>query len=311
MSVYVYRRSSSTGARSLADAIEGQRFRGRDIPIERKVRPGDVVICWGESCPDIRGVRVLNGAPLQNKYEDAIRLLDRHVATVQVQRQRPRPVQQPAVVDPALAAFVAARELAEDFVEIEFTGGRPGPFVTGVNALMHSINNLTALLGRPVPAPTVTAAAGEWFGRLNNHVGGNDLLTPTPDTSADYFVKKEMFVREYRIHSFRGRSIRAGMKTHREGFEPTRVHPWIRSWDGGWRIVYDGVTPRQRHREIAHAAVEALGLDFGAVDIGEREDESLVVLEVNRAPGVELGTVDAYARAIQGWINGEEAQRAA
>ena len=70
-------------------------------------------------------------------------------------------------------------------------------------------------------------------------------------------------------------------------------------------ISYDGEVVKQRHRDIAHQAIQALGLQFGAVDIGERADGSLLVLEVNRAAGVEGGTVEAYARAVRRWITGE------
>jgi glutathione synthase/RimK-type ligase-like ATP-grasp enzyme len=47
------------------------------------------------------------------------------------------------------------------------------------------------------------------------------------------------------------------------------------------------------------AAVSALGLDFGAVDIiwNEREDKCYV-LEVNTAPGLQGSTLENYANAI-------------
>jgi glutathione synthase/RimK-type ligase-like ATP-grasp enzyme len=64
-------------------------------------------------------------------------------------------------------------------------------------------------------------------------------------------------------------------------------------------------------REIAAAAVTALGLDFGAVDLAQRPDGTLFVLEVNRAPGVEAGTAVAYAQAIQRWLNPVSMEEAA
>ncbi len=117
-----------------------------------------------------------------------------------------------------------------------------------------------------------------------------------PPDNPDYWVKVEKFVDEFRVHSFLGKSLRAGPKR----VIPGRVdpHPWIKSEDGGWAITYTGVTPDVR--ELAHKAVNALNLDFGAVDIGKREDGSLVVLEVNRAPGLdEGGCAAAYAAAIE------------
>lgn len=136
-----------------------------------------------------------------------------------------------------------------------------------------------------------------WLPRTSDHHGGLDLLKPG---RADFWVKKLDIAEEFRVHSFRGKSIRAGVKIHRKDFKDP--HPWIRSWDGGWRIVYDGKSIKQAHRDIAHAAIKALGLDFGAVDLGRTVDGSLVVLEVNRAPGIEGGTLAAYQAAIEGWI---------
>ena len=93
-----------------------------------------------------------------------------------------------------------------------------------------------------------------------------------------------------------GRRARSGLL----GANGREAHPWIRSYEGGWRVLYDGISSKKKHRELAHRAVAALGLDFGAVDIGEAANGTLTVLEVNRAPGIEGGTVDAYAKALKG-----------
>jgi hypothetical protein len=132
-----------------------------------------------------------------------------------------------------------------------------------------------------------------WLPRRNRHVGGNDLLR-----APDFYARRERLVHEFRVHTFQGRSLRAGEKIHRVGidFQP---HPWIRAHQTGWRVSYRGVA--KPIRRLARSAVAALGLDFGAVDIGQREDESLLVLEVNRAPGIEAGTLAAYTHAIKEW----------
>jgi len=299
--LYIYRRATSNGARALANALNGRRWKGITIPMERKARPGDYVVCWGESFPNINGVNVLNGTPIQSKYSDAIRLREAGVSTIEVSRTKPVVV--PTVVtDPAIVHFNRLNELIEEFSNLSLspdgTVPRTEPMRVGVTQLMDSVTGLRDTLDRPIT--TVTPEV--WLPRRNNHVGGNDLLRDYGFVP-DYWSKKLDIVREYRIHSFLGHSIRAGMKTYRDGIlDP---HPWIRSWDGGWRIAYDGVTPRQKHRNIAHAAIRALGLDFGAVDIGELADGNLIVLEVNRAPGLEGGTITNYARAIRLWADGE------
>lgn len=150
------------------------------------------------------------------------------------------------------------------------------------------------------------------IGRSYNHVGGNDLLTPV--ARPDFWVRKLNIVEEYRIHSFLGKSIRAGKKIVREGYslDKTAVDAsngtlklassWIRNFDGGWRICYDNFQSNKEMRKLAHSAVEALKLDFGAVDIGKLDDGSLIVLEVNRAPGLEGGSIDQYAKHVKDWV---------
>jgi hypothetical protein len=151
------------------------------------------------------------------------------------------------------------------------------------------------------PAPL----AEEWLGRRNNHVGGADLLAVP--AQPDYYSRKENIVEEYRIHMFLGKSIRAGKKekqaTRPDGRTP--AHPWIRSFDAGWKINYQGFKSNEAMRDLANKALKALKLDFGAVDLGKLADGSYIVLEVNRAPGVEGGTAETYAKKIIAWSKGE------
>jgi glutathione synthase/RimK-type ligase-like ATP-grasp enzyme len=48
-----------------------------------------------------------------------------------------------------------------------------------------------------------------------------------------------------------------------------------------------------------------MNLVFGAVDIAEKADGTMVVLEINRAPGIEGNSIPAYCAAIQKWAKGE------
>lgn len=188
----------------------------------------------------------------------------------------------------------------------------PGVGIKTLNGapIRSKLTDALILIKAKVPTIEISkVAVPGWLARSTYHTGGTDLLNPGRK-KVGFWTKKEEFVKEIRIHSFGGRSIRAGVKALRKEFSldgakgTQKAHPWVRSWDGGWRIVYDGVTAQQKHRDVAHAAVKALDLHFGAVDIGERADGSLCVLEVNRAPGVEGGTVKRYADAIRGWVNG-------
>lgn len=303
MATYVYRRSSSTGARELAEALPGGiRYRATQLPIEQKARNGDAIVCWGETVGLIiaPNVKLLNNAPIRTKFNDAQILKQEGVPTIEVSLTKP--VARPAVPgnDPALPTFNQLRDLMGDFLQLnaEVVRRRGAPLVQGITDLTGTLQTFQRALAQPVQEAQTAVEPGTWLGRMNSHVGGDDLLDPPEQ--ADFYSKKVDFVKEFRVHSFMNKSIRAGVKEVREGFR--NPHAWIRSWDGGWRIKYDGVSSKQKHREIAHAAVTALGLQFGAVDIGELRDGSLVVLEVNRAPGLEGGTVTAYAEAIQRWL---------
>lgn len=154
----------------------------------------------------------------------------------------------------------------------------------------------------------------QWFGRKFNHIGGNDILHGHVK-NPDYYVQRLRLTNEFRVHSFLNKSIRAGTKGLREGFclDHSRANgqelasPWVRSYDGGWRVIYDGFQSKKVPglRELAHKAVKSLGLDFGAVDIGQDASGYLYVLEVNRGPGLEGGSIDAYVNAIKKWIEND------
>lgn len=126
-----------------------------------------------------------------------------------------------------------------------------------------------------------------YIGRSLNHQGGHDLIN---NTGRDYYTKKVAFAREVRIHVYKDKSIHSGLKVARPN-----AHPWIRSYDTGWRIDYSHAKDiAQSRRELAKKAIKALGLDFGAVDIGIIKGNNALVLEVNTAPGIEGETLQAY-----------------
>ncbi len=113
---------------------------------------------------------------------------------------------------------------------------------------------------------------------------------------------------EFRVHVFRGHAIDFTEKKARHGVNVNRL---IRSHDNGWNFAHEdlSVTPADRAEleELAIEAVEALELDFGAVDLlatldkeNPRGLKKARVCEINTAPGLEnTATVAAYVSAIR------------
>jgi len=274
--IYVYRRAGSDSGRRLAEELDGMSTRRPPA-----AGANDVVICWGDT---FEGQKVLNGGSMLSKLTSAKKLQAARIKTITVSEQ------QPAAVDPALCAAAEVRNEMNRLLNTPFN--RNEDYRNRVISVTSQLTGLASALAQPW-------TPGEWLARTTDHERANDLLNP--NVRPDFWVKKENIVGEVRVHSFRGKSIGAGRKVK---MRPD-AHPWIRSIDSGWDETYDNrrhIT--DAHRILAHQAVAALKLDFGAVDIGELQDGTLMVLEVNRAPGIDGWLVEAYANAIRGWMNG-------
>jgi len=102
---------------------------------------------------------------------------------------------------------------------------------------------------------------------------------------------------EYRVHVFQGHIIDFVRKKKREGIE---ANQYIRSCDNGWVFCREGVELPECVKEQALKAIQALGLDFGAVDVGYNTRENKAyVYEVNSAPGLQGTTLTAYTNAFK------------
>jgi len=108
-------------------------------------------------------------------------------------------------------------------------------------------------------------------------------------------------LRELRVHVFDGQVVSFAVKKQRNqesleelGLELNRE---VRNLAGGWVFCSQNETISPEESRVAIAAVAALGLDFGAVDLLTGLN-STVVLEVNTAPGLEGSTLDDYSRAV-------------
>lgn len=107
------------------------------------------------------------------------------------------------------------------------------------------------------------------------------------------YIKKQQ---EFRVHVGRGQSI---ISLQRKARRVDVENPnWqIRNHANGFIYAREGVEAPPPVLDSAIAALDATGLDFGAVDViwNERHQRAYV-LEINTAPGLEGTTVEDYVR---------------
>lgn len=117
---------------------------------------------------------------------------------------------------------------------------------------------------------------------------------------APLYTVKTKHKDEYRVHVFKGEAIDIQQK--RKSFGRSTTSSGIRNHTNGWVYTRDNCNPPSDLVNASIKAVELLGLDFGAVDIGHRlRDNKFFVFEVNTAPGIEGTTLQRYANAIKNY----------
>ena len=145
---------------------------------------------------------------------------------------------------------------------------------------------------------------------LNGHSGAGikikqkgEVLEPCP-LYVKYIPKKS----EWRIHVVMGNVIAVQRKARSRDVPDEKVDWKVRNHDNGFIFARnEGAEPPYSVVHHAVNAVEALGLDMGAVDVifNEKNDQAYV-LEVNTACGLEGETVNDYANALGKILRGEE-----
>jgi len=142
---------------------------------------------------------------------------------------------------------------------------------------------------------------------LLNANGGRGLSiasTVQELSKAPLYVRYVPKAGEYRVHVVNGVVIRCQKKVMPRGKVPQGE--WaIRNHENGFifQLARGGDVPDKQVFDQAIAACAALGLDFGGVDVIWNEASGKAyVLEVNTAPGIEGGTVTAYANAFKDMI---------
>lgn len=158
--------------------------------------------------------------------------------------------------------------------------------------------------------PVIPVDAYPLLARKRRHRGGKDIrVVLQPEEApwrvaagAEAFVKFTPWKWEHRVWVYRGR--------HLGTYRKVQAHPEMYRWTGmnqrnGFAFVL--VPSEEVDRALvdtAAQAVDAIRLDFGAVDVLTGKDEVNRVLEVNTAPGIEgdnRQAVRLLARHIARW----------
>ena len=182
----------------------------------------------------------------------------------------------------------------------------------------NKLESLAILSDRGIPVPawdTDPAALVERsgfpiLGRRTQHARGTDIVLCLQRRDyirrpRDYYVAYIPTNREYRLHVAGGEVIRVQGKF----LDVSEDYlPWLRNYSTGHRFR----APRRRLHNArlndAVGAVEALGLDFGAVDLIVADDGSHYVLEVNTSPSCSPLTGAAYCTAFARMLGMNEEQ---
>lgn len=159
------------------------------------------------------------------------------------------------------------------------------------------------------------------FGRKLHHTRGRDIIhyrvrpMLRGETSSDYFTQVVPKAKEYRVWAFRGKALATYEKeleyAERNGRRGRNPEVW--NWANGYayHFVHPDTAPSGA-TSLAVAAVDALGLDFGAVDLLWGKDRHFYALEVNTAPGTQgqpRQGISSLVNCIERWAKGGFPQR--
>lgn len=143
----------------------------------------------------------------------------------------------------------------------------------------------------------VDTGGAVWLGRSRRGFGGRDIVVQPGPTECEWYSRYIPNNREYRIHIVNGEVIRLQRKylDHPE----MRSNEYVCSHSNGYVFRRPELNLNQNRYDDAIAAVAALGLDFGAVDMIIDPEGKHYILEVNTAPGCSPLTLTAYVNAFK------------
>ncbi len=141
--------------------------------------------------------------------------------------------------------------------------------------------------------------------KLNSHSGEDiELLEGDVDIpDAPLYTRYVKKTDEYRVHVFNGEVIFQQRKARKKDVADEKVDWKIRNHGNGFVFAHKDVVVPDPCIVESITAIKALGLDFGAVDVGwNKYTTTATVYEVNTAPGLEGSSLDAYVEKLKEYV---------
>jgi len=179
----------------------------------------------------------------------------------------------------------------------------------------HGLNSLQVMQEAGVPVPTVWTRPPVLFelypilARRINHRGGMDILwcenyEEAVDTGRHFFTRYTPVDLEFRVHVFGGEVLRVFRKVKRESDADEKIRTSYRGW-GYSRVTESSIG--ELGVSVSLGAINALGLAFGAVDLGyNSETGKFVVFETNTGPSLNTISLLYYAQKFENYLLGLE-----
>lgn len=155
--------------------------------------------------------------------------------------------------------------------------------------------------------------SGEGIVACHREVGGlgnvGGIATSESAVSAQLYTRGiTSDRREFRIHVMKGKITYVQQKKRRDGYADMEEYSAVvRNYHTGWIYATQMAQLNDEAKREALKAIEALGLDYGAVDVITRREEAWV-LEVNTAPGMTGTNLTTFAANCLRILNGQEVE---
>jgi len=185
---------------------------------------------------------------------------------------------------------------------------KPNKVYNKLSAIRQTSDKLTALKvldsnGVRVPPFSTIDGNNNYFpalGRKIKHTGGEDIilllqqsdLKKAKEAGCSFLTEYIPTKNEYRVHVFGDKAVKVSQKILTEPDKAT--NPWVRNLDTGYTFREPRTKLSKIDEMLAINAVQALGLDFGAVDLVVSDKNIAYILEVNTAPGLLESSVNTY-----------------